>query len=385
MKIEDVKSLFLKYKEARLHNRYITHKHIEPLLNAIGEKAEVLTIGQSVLNNPIYGIKVGNGSKRILLWSQMHGNESTTTKALFDLLNTLLDANSKLNDVLQACTLYMIPILNPDGAQAYTRINANSVDLNRDAQNLTQPESQVLRTVFNTFRPHFCFNLHGQRTIFGAGNTCKSATVSFLAPAQDEACTVTSNRKVAMEVIGVMNNALQEVIPNQVGVYDDSFNINCVGDTFQHENIPTILFEAGHFENDYEREVTRELIYISYIASLEYISKNDVRGEHYESYMTIPENEKCFYDIIIRNAKVNNDSNLKTCDIAIQFQERLKEGRVEFIPKVEKIENLENFYGHKEIDANGHNVLDINNKMVDMNYENVFVIINNDKIALLTK
>jgi murein tripeptide amidase MpaA len=38
--------------------------------------------------------------------------------------------------ILDAFTFYCIPMLNPDGA-AYTRENANKVDLNRDSQ-LTQ-------------------------------------------------------------------------------------------------------------------------------------------------------------------------------------------------------------------------------------------------------
>ncbi|WP_303317720.1 M14 metallopeptidase family protein [Flavivirga abyssicola] len=385
MQVEEIKSLFLKHKETNLSHRYITNKHIEPLLNNLKEYIAMETIGKSVLNKPIYGFKVGEGKKRILMWSQMHGNESTTTKALFDLLNTLLVSDTSCKNILEACTLYIIPILNPDGAEAYMRINANKVDLNRDAQNLSQPESKILRATFESFKPHFCFNLHGQRTIFSTGNTNKSATVSFLAPAQDEACTITPNRKVAMEVISIMNNALQKVIPNQVGVYDDAFNLNCVGDTFQNENIPTILFEAGHYKDDYGREVTRELIYISYISSLNYIANNAVKGDDYKPYLEIPENEKCFFDVIIRNAKVSGHSNEKINDIAIQYQEKLIDNKIEFIPKIEKIENLDAFYGHKEINANGFEVLNIDNQLVEINYENVFVIINNEKIALISK
>ncbi|TGV03917.1 M14 family metallopeptidase [Flavivirga rizhaonensis] len=385
MQVEEIKSLFSKHKETNLSHRYITNKHIVPLLNNLKEYVAIETIGKSVLNNPIYGLKVGEGKKRILMWSQMHGNESTTTKALFDLLNTLLDSDTNCKNIVEACTLYVIPILNPDGAAAYTRINANRVDLNRDAQNLSQPESKTLRTVFESFKPHFCFNLHGQRTIFSAGNANKSATVSFLAPAQDEACTITPNRKIAMEVINIMNDALQKIIPNQVGVYDDAFNLNCVGDTFQNENIPTILFEAGHYKDDYGREVTRELIYISYISSLNYIANNAVKGDNYKHYLEIPENEKCFFDVIIRNAKVPGNSNEKINDIAIQYQEKLIDNKIEFLPKIEKIENLDTFYGHKEINANDFAVLDVDNKLVKINYENVFVIINNEKIALITK
>jgi len=244
MQLEVIKNLFLKHKESRLSNRYITNKNIKPLLDNLSDLFHVEIIGKSVLEHPIYGVKMGTGEKKILMWSQMHGNESTTTKAVFDLFNALLEPNSDLQYILEACTLYVIPILNPDGALAYTRINANQVDLNRDAQNLTQPESRVLRRVFESLKPDFCYNLHGQRTIFSAGTSRYSATVSFLAPAQDKDCTITPNRMVAMEVIGVMNAMLQTVIPNQIGVYDDAFNLNCVGDTFQTENVPTILFEA---------------------------------------------------------------------------------------------------------------------------------------------
>jgi hypothetical protein len=381
MPLEDIKRMFKKYKEKRLFHRYITNAHIELLLENLSDSFHVEIIGHSVLNNPIYGVKIGRGEKRILMWSQMHGNESTTTKALFDLFNSFSDTNSGLETILNGCTLYVIPILNPDGAIAYTRVNADDVDLNRDAQNLTQPESVVLRKTFEAFKPHFCYNLHGQRTIFSAGTTNKVATVSFLSPAQDEACTITPNRKLAMEVIGVMNEALQKLIPNQVGVYDDAFNINCVGDTFQSKNVPTILFEAGHFKDDYAREMTREYIYSSYVTSLSYIANQEVTGINFELYFNIPENDKCFLDVIIRNASVDN----KIVDIGIQYQEILKENRVEFLPKVVKIEKLEHLFGHKEIDANGHEVLDADGELLKIDYENVCVILNNEKILLFPK
>ena len=381
MQLDTFKNLFINNKESGLKHRYITNKHIEPVLENLSKKIVVETIGKSVLGKPIYGLTIGKGSKKILMWSQMHGNESTTTKALFDLLNTLLEGNSITSHILENCTLYIIPILNPDGAQAYTRINANEVDLNRDAQNLTQPESIVLREVFNRFKPDFCYNLHGQRTIFSAGSTNKVATVSFLAPAQDQACTVTVNRTRAMEVISVMNNALQKLIPGQVGVYDDSYNINCVGDTFQSENIPTILFEAGHFENDYGRDKTREFIYISYLTSLDYISKNNVTGENHKDYFNIPENDKLFLDVILRQVK----TEAGIVDIGFLFQERLVDNKIVFVPKVEKIGDLSNYFGHKVFEVNNLKVLNEEGIELYIGYENDFVIINNEKIPLFSK
>ena len=344
--IKDLELLFSTFKEQNLSGRYIHNGHILPILNSLKSKLEIKEIGESVLNKPIFSIKIGKGSKRILMWSQMHGNESTTTKAVFDLLNTILNRTNNITEtILNNCTICIIPILNPDGAEAYTRINANEVDLNRDAQNLTQPESHVLQEVFNQFKPEYCFNLHGQRTIFSAGKTNNSATVSFLAPAQDEECTITQTRKIAMEIIAIMNSNLQQQIPNQVGVYDDSFNINCVGDTFQSQLVPTILFEAGHFAKDYQREKTREYIYQSLVTAILYISNNDITGKGYKEYLSIPENEKLFYDIILRDANVNGE----ILDIAIQYEEVLDKCEIKFVPTIKEVKNLNSYFGHREI------------------------------------
>lgn len=154
--------------------------------------------------------------------------------------------------------------------------------------------------------------------------------------------------------------------------------MNCVGDTFQSKNVPTILFEAGHYKNDYQREKTRELIYIAYIESLNYISLSDVTGKKHESYFKIPENEKCFLDVIIRNTAIKG----RYMDVGIQYQEKLIKGVIEFIPKVVKIEQLKGFFAHKEIDAQGVEVLNSKGAILEIDSENVFVILNNEKILL---
>ncbi|MCK8520387.1 peptidase M14 [Aquimarina sp. D1M17] len=342
-KLEDC---FKRYKETSLHGRYICLDHITPLLDKLSSKIDIRPIGNSENNEPIYLIKIGTGRKKLLLWSQMHGNESTTTKALFDLLNFLTDSqNLELNNLLDSCTIYIVPILSPDGARLYTRLNYNKVDLNRDAQDKTQKESNVLNNLIVDIQPDFAFNLHGQRTIFSAGETNLSATVSFLSPAGDAERTITPSRKKSMEVIAKMNQALQQFIPNQVGRYDDGFNINCVGDTLEHQGIPAILFEAGHFAQDYDREQTREYIFYALVASITYIANTTVTGDGYKDYFLIPENGKCFFDIIIRDVILDG----KNVDIAIQFKEELSENAVKFVPKIVKIEDLRKFYGHREI------------------------------------
>ncbi|GAA4271780.1 M14 metallopeptidase family protein [Aquimarina gracilis] len=346
MNLITLENWYSRYREESLFGRYINLDHIGPLLETLAHKIDIKEIALSENNEPIHLVTLGSGPKKLLLWSQMHGNESTTTKALFDLINLLNDTNNEVTkNVLQQCTLFIVPILSPDGARAYTRHNYNNVDLNRDAQNLTQKESKVLNSLIKEIKPDYGFNLHGQRTIFSAGETNNPATVSFLSPAGDQERSITESRKIAMEVIGKMNVVLQQCIPNQVGRYDDGFNINCVGDTLENIGIPTILFEAGHYPNDYNRETTREYIFYSLIASIHYIAQNDITGEGYEDYFLIPENGKCYHDVIIRDVILEG----KNVDIAVQYTEELGENNVNFIPKIVKIEDLGKFYGHREI------------------------------------
>ncbi len=353
MTVQELAGFFDRYKEERLLGRHIHFEMIEPLLVKLAVPFEVTKLGESENGLPIRLIKAGSGDKRLVLWSQMHGNESTTTRALFDVLNLLLDKeNTVAKHILSTCTLYIIPILSPDGALAYTRLNHNKVDLNRDAQELTQKESVILHDLIKKVEPHVAFNLHGQRTIFSAGATNNIATVSFLSPAGDAARTVTPDRKIAMEIIVAMNEYLQQVIPNCVGRYDDGFNINCVGDTLTSQGIPTILFEAGHYPDDYDREQTRRYIYYSLVSSIHYIATHMLSGKGYERYFDIPENDKLFYDYIIRNAVVNDDIT----DIALQYEEKLIGNTLKYVPIIAKIGNLVNYFGHKEFNAKGKEV-----------------------------
>ena len=345
-------NLFSQNLESNLKGRYITLNDIEPLLLKFNSDSQVNIIGESVLGKPIYSYELGSGKTKVLLWSQMHGNESTTTKALFDFLN-LLNGNSELaKDLLNEFTFCCLPMLNPDGALLYTRENANKIDLNRDAQNLTQPESKLLRSTFERFKPHYCYNLHDQRTIYGVeSDTIKPATVSFLAPAYNENRDINEVRTKAIQVIVAMNKILQEFIPNQVGRFDDSFNFNCVGDTFQFLNVPTILIEAGHFQGDYNREFTRKFVFIALVEGLKKIHENDIVVNKIEDYLNIPHNKICFYDFIYKNIKINYDNNKIITNFAVQFKEEIIDNQLVFNAYTAAIGDLKGFSGHYEIDV----------------------------------
>ena len=349
----NLEQLFDQNKENTIQGRYITLENIEPLLSRESLKKDVTIIGESVLGKPIYSYQKGIGKTKIYLWSQMHGNESTTTKALFDFINLLNNGSDLANELLESFTFYCIPMLNPDGAKLYTRANANNIDLNRDSQDLTQPESKILRAVFEEFKPDYCFNLHDQRTIFGVADTGKPATLSFLAPSYNDEREVNESRLKAINLITGINEVLQNYIPGQVGRFDDSFNINCIGDTFQFLGVPTILFEAGHYPDDYEREKTRKFVFMSLLTSFIILNENDIVDNRNDKYLNIPQNNVSFFDFMYKNVKINYDGNEIITNFVAQYKEELIDNKINFNAYIVDVGDLKGYYGHYEYNAKG--------------------------------
>lgn len=337
-------------KEKTFYGRYLDINQLQKSILGLPSQFEIQEIGKSVNGIPIYCAFWGNGKKKVLAWSQMHGNETTTTKALFDFVNYLDQEKSSdfVKQLSSECSLALIFVLNPDGAEAYTRVNASQIDLNRDALDGTQPEMKALHQIYKEFTPDLCLNLHGQRTIFSAGMQPNSAVVSFLSPSVNLTRSITSTRIKSMQLILEMNTMLQNFISNQVGRYDDAYNPNCTGDYFQGLATPTILFEAGHYPNDYDREVTRKLIFMSYIKLFESFMNNAFASIDYKAYLEIPKNQKLFYDFIFRDVFIQNQKY----DLAIQYEEVLEGKQIVFEPKLVEIGNLEHSFGHHEVKIN---------------------------------
>jgi hypothetical protein len=335
-----VKQLFEQQKEIALFGKWIPFQNIEPLFKKHQNSFEIHQLGFSELQKPIMQLKIGTGKKRILLWSQMHGNESTGTKALFDIFNCFSNNSKELSTIIENCTLLFIPMLNPDGAEAYTRVNANNIDLNRDAVEKVAVESNLLRRVLDDFNPHFCFNLHDQRTIFGVEGTKNPATISFLAPSEEITRAVTKGRIQTMNVIVAMNQLLQQIIPNCIGRYTDEFYPTATGDNFQKLGYNTILIESGHFSEDFNREFSREYTFYAILQGLFHIATNN-QFDSYKAYFEIPNNENMFFDIIHRNQSKN--------DVAYQYIDKIINSKlVSYLEKIEG-EDIKNKFGHNEI------------------------------------
>lgn len=329
---------------------HITLAHLMPYINN-QQNFIVTEIGKSEENQSIFSLKIGHGPLKVLVWSQMHGNESTGTKVLLDFISFFESPNFAgfKNSLINNLTIQFIPILNPDGANKFIRENANGIDLNRDAVDLSAKESKVLNTVLYEFKPDFCFNLHDQRTIFNVAGTENPATISFLAPSVDVDRTLTNSRKKTMSVIVAMNELLQQLIPNQVGRYTDEFYPTATGDNFQKAGFNTILIEAGHFKDDYDREEVRKFNFLALLQGLDFIATTQ-NFDHYLPYFEIPNNEKLFFDVIYRNVFYEN----KLQDVAFQYQFKIINQKLEQSLTLEKTGDLSNYRGHFEKNFHGN-------------------------------
>ncbi len=366
--IKIIKRTMLFLKQQEINERYITNTDLENVLESLNKDIfKVAVAGKSVLQKNIYRVDFGTGNFKILLWSQMHGNETTTTKAVFNFLKSI-HANSSL---LTHFSFTFLPILNPDGAEAFTRVNANKVDLNRDSVDLSQPESQLLRVVFNEVNPNLALNMHDQRSIFSAGSESNPATLSFLAPAFNEACDINGVRTFAMQLIANMNDVLMNHAPDNIGRFDDSFNINCIGDQFTHLNVPTILFEAGFASNDYQRKKAQKLVEISLQTLFKAIVSKEYEQFNVNDYLSIPENEKNFVDLIIENFSTTNSELIQNKTLPVVFKEEIKAGSLVLKPTID-FHSAPNYkYAHYTLNVN--NQLINNESDIEKALQNVMI------------
>jgi len=321
---------------------------IKPYLDALNDAFEVEKIGESFEGRDINMVVFGTGDIQIFIWTQMHGNESTGTRAFFDLLEFFKHAGAEselVAFILNAVTIYCIPILNPDGAVAYTRVNAQGIDLNRDVIDKKAKESKLLQKCLKKINPDFCFNLHDQRTIFSVAPHNNTATLSFLAPSVDKERSLNKGRKQTMTVIAVMNDLLQQFIPGQIGRYTDEFYPTATGDNFQKMGHNTILIESGHFKDDYQREKTRKYTFLSLFIGIQSIL-NPSSSDNIDPYFEIPCNTKNYLDIIVKRVSFQG----KKVDIGILYEEKIINSKLQFIAKLEKIKNLSKYNANKLIE-----------------------------------
>lgn len=323
---EEGLAIAARYRVAEISERRFTHDDLWQSLEGILESPalSVQSIGRSVHGRDIKAVTFGEGPVKVLLWSQMHGNESTATMALADIIRFFAEAEDDpiRNAVALTLSVTMVPMLNPDGAEVFQRENAVGVDINRDARRLATPEARALKGLRDRLEPDFGFNLHdqGARTLVGPGG--QQVAIALLAPAASEDRSYGPTRRRAQRLAAYLAAVLDEIIPGRVAKYGDEFNPRAFGDLMQAWGTSTVLIESGAMEDDPQKQELRAVNVAVILSALNSIGTGSYRQANGERYNQLLFNHRIGSDLLILGGQVVMDgSDPMALDIAIQYDD----------------------------------------------------------------
>jgi len=264
-------------------------------------------VGRSVAGRPIHLLTLGTGPRKILLWSQMHGDEPSATPALLDIADYLLTHTDEPDAaaILAATTLLMVPMLNPDGAELYQRRNLQGIDINRDALNLATPEGRLLKSLRDRYEPMMGFNLHDQNRRTAVGDSGLVAANAVLAVAGDEANTLTPGRQRTKRACAAIATALAPFMPGRMARYDEDWSPRAFGDNITAWGTPVVLIESGGLPAGHDMSELTRLNFVAILSVLGDLVRNDLADHDPQIYEDLPRNSSDVWtDVAIRGGAV---------------------------------------------------------------------------------
>jgi len=363
---EELFNEYSKYEVEGFSEMKVEPDFLQKQIDLITGKApglfEIQLLGHSVEDRPIRMVSVGHGNVDVLMWSQMHGNESTATRSIVDLLSFISEnyKHKSVNSLLQDLRIHFIPMLNPDGASRWTRENAIGIDLNRDALRLIAPESQLLKQVRDSLSADYGFNLHDQSKYYNVERLNNEASISFLATAFDYEKSRSAGRDEAMQLISYLYKINQHYIPNHTGRYNDDFEPRAFGDNIQKWGTKLILIETGGFKNDPEKQLGRKLNFVLIGSALEAIQKGLHKAISAEQYSQIPRNDRNLFDLKIEKVQKMVNGCYYTVDLGYFLEESNNDsykGKVIYQVTLEDQGDLSTYTGYNNFNAEGLKIL----------------------------
>ncbi len=303
-------------------------------------------------------LALGSGPLKVLLWSQMHGDEPTATSALVDLLSFLGRRRGSAAEerLLSSLTLYFLPMLNPDGAERGTRRNAQGIDINRDALRLATPEGRFLKEVRDRFRPSLGYNLHNLSPLTRAGPDGQQVALAFLSVAGDEAATETEGRRTTKRLAVFLRDALSPWAAGKLARYDADYTARAFGDAMTRWGTSTLLIETGGFGGPDEAATLVRLNFVALLGSLMALADGSIDSLDPKAYDALPlVVREGFVDVLVREATVLNGAGLSpyVADVGLvkphEFGGTSGRGR----PGVVEMGDLSTFSGKEIVEAKG--------------------------------
>ena len=283
----------------------------------------VTDVGRSAQDRPLRTITFGEGSTDLLLWSQMHGDEATATRALADLVEFFaaredLELHRRLRRHLR---ITMLPMLNPDGAEAHRRETADGIDLNRDAARLASPEARALAALRDRLQSAFGFNLHDQDVRRRAGPGGDQVAFALLAPRIDQQDTWDPVRERAGRLAATMAAATLEILPNRVARWSDEYDPRAFGERFQRAGTSTVLVETGALPDDPEKERLRTHLAALLLTTFDRLADGGWEEIDPAVYHGLPLNHAVLHDLHLTGGTAVVDGRETPADVALLFDD----------------------------------------------------------------
>ena len=127
-------------------------------LSSLGKSVQGRNLWMVTLHDP----DAADPGKRIFYLCRQHGHEPASTEGALAFMTSLVraDADTAEAKELAGATVYVVPMANPDGSEAFLRHNAHNVDLNRDWLRRTQPETRALYAALLRLHPDLVTDQH---------------------------------------------------------------------------------------------------------------------------------------------------------------------------------------------------------------------------------
>ncbi|MBC7188291.1 MAG: hypothetical protein H5U38_14800, partial [Calditrichaeota bacterium] len=144
-----------------------SHEEMLAYLTTLGERCpeiELEIAGRSVAGREIPVLYLPPRSRwraeaaTVMVFAQQHGDEPSGKEALLMLLDEFCAEPEAWP--FPHLNLVLVPSVNPDGGEAHRRRNDRQVDLNRNHAILTEPETRLLRMLFNRYAPQVTLDVH---------------------------------------------------------------------------------------------------------------------------------------------------------------------------------------------------------------------------------
>jgi hypothetical protein len=334
---------------------------IERAVGADAGRVSREVVGQSVEGRDLVHLAIGRGPTPVLLWSQMHGDEPSATPAIFDLLEWMRrERGSAAVQRLEArLTIHLVPMLNPDGAQRVRRRNAQGIDINRDALLLQTPEGRALKALRDRLSPVIGFNLHNQNGQTSAGSPPKPATISLLAVAHDAARSDSPRRTLAKQTAAIVREALEPLIPGQVGRYSDEFEVRAFGDNLGRWGTAVVLIESGPLQGPDPDAARVRLNFVALVTALDALASGRAAAHPTAAYDTLPLNESNLFALRVRNVRIVAGTGVEPFlgDVGLNTSRALATGpgprRLEVSSTIADVGDLRVFGALEEVDGTG--------------------------------